>query len=57
MKTRLLIVILIGLSVVGIFGGLHAINMIKNIGDQKAQEEWRDLRESIMGNFGKQKKM
>ncbi len=43
MKTTILIII-VGLSVAGIFGGLYTANMIKNIEDQKAQEEWRENR-------------
>jgi len=39
MKTRLLIISLIGLSIVGIFGGLYATNGIKNIEDQKTCDE------------------
>lgn len=41
MKTRILIIILIGLSVVGIFGGPYVTNWIKNMEDQKTCEEIR----------------
>ena len=47
MKTRLLMIIA-GLSVVGIFGALYVANMINNSEDQKAQEEWREIREDLL---------
>ena len=53
MKTRLLIII-VGLSVVAIFGGLYTVNVIPNIENQKFQEEWRELR-TLMNNLGEQK--
>ena len=55
MKTRLLIIV-IGLSIVGIFGGLYIANIIQNIEAQKSQEEWRELRAFVMSDLGKQKK-
>ena len=55
MKTNLLIII-VGLSVVVIFGGLYTVNVIQNIENQKAMEEWRELRTFVMSDLGKQKK-
>ncbi len=55
MKTNILIII-VGLSVVAIFGGLYAANVIQNMENQKLQEEWRELRASVMNDLGKQKK-
>lgn len=52
MKTRLLIII-VGLSIVGIFGVLYVANMIKNSEDQKAQEEWREIREDLLSEIKK----
>lgn len=54
MKTRFLIII-VGLSVAGIFGGLYTANIVQNIEDQKAQEEWRELREDMLSEIKKNK--
>ena len=53
MKIHLLIII-VGLSVAFIFGGLYTANVIQNIENQKFQEEWRELRASVMNNLGEQ---
>ena len=55
MKIHLLIII-VGLSVVAIFGGLYTANVIQNIENQKAMEEWSELRTFVMSDLGKQKK-
>ena len=47
MKTSLLVII-VGLSVAGIFGGLYTANVIKNIEDQKTQEQWRENRVELL---------
>ena len=56
MKTRVLIIIGVVLSVAVIVGGLYVANVIQNIENQKFQEEWRELRASVMSDLGKQKK-
>ena len=55
MKTNHLIII-VGLSVVVIFGGLYTVNVIQTIENQKAMEGWRELRAFVMSDLGKQKK-
>ena len=54
MKARILIIIA-GLSIVGIFGVLYVANMIENYEDQKAQEEWREIREDSLSEIKKNK--
>lgn len=56
MKTRFLIIILIGLSVIGIFGVLYIANMIKNIDDYQIQEDWMKNRAGIFNSLAKEKK-
>ena len=50
MKTRFLIII-VGLSLVVIFGGLYTANVMKNIEVQKIKEEWRELRENSLSEI------
>ncbi len=54
MKARLSVII-VGLSVAGIFGGLYAANVIQNTESQKFQEEWREFRAIALNTLGNQK--
>ena len=50
MKTKIMIMV-VGLSVVAIFGGLYTVNVIQNIENQKAMEEWRELRTEFLSGI------
>jgi len=56
MKTRVLIIIISILILVSSIVGLYAANMIKNIEDQKKQQDWREMRANVMGLLAHQKK-
>ena len=54
MKTRLLIIV-VGLSVAGIFGIMYGINQYEHNQNLKQLEEWRDIRESILSDIRENK--
>ena len=54
MKTRFLLII-VGLSIAAIFGVFYTSNFVKNIEDQRAQEEWREIREDVLSEIKKNK--